>query len=355
MARQDLARSPTIVGTGLVALDVVWTLGDPRPTHYAAGGTCANVLANLAALGWTTTPLARLAEDRAGRLVRSDLARAGVRTDHLGLPTRKPTPIVVQLNDLAPEGCSTHRFIWRCPTCGRRLPRHSPVTNAVLAELTPTLPPPDVFFFDRPSPAAVRLAKVFASHGTLVVFEPSAGGGNPHFRDALAIADILKYSADRFPTLRLPAARERRLLLEVQTLGARGARYRSWAPDHEPRWTRVPAFDVTRVVDTAGCGDWTTAGIIYELGPIGRPQLASLSEQEIRQAIRHGQALAAWSLGFAGARGGNSSQTDAARRAAVDYILREGRQPRARVSGSRTSTRSRGNVVCSQCPAEPAL
>ena len=48
---------PTVVGTGLVALDVVVSGDDVK---YFAGGTCGNVLTCLSYLGWDAKPVARL-------------------------------------------------------------------------------------------------------------------------------------------------------------------------------------------------------------------------------------------------------------------------------------------------------
>ena len=77
----DLVKpAPTIVGTGLVALDVVFGIADTsRPTSKAAGGTCANVLTALSFLGWNAYPLARLGSDGASELVVQDLERWKVR------------------------------------------------------------------------------------------------------------------------------------------------------------------------------------------------------------------------------------------------------------------------------------
>jgi sugar/nucleoside kinase (ribokinase family) len=75
---------PTLVTGGFVAFDVVFGLEHPGPRIYA-GGTCGNVAATFAFLGWDASPLARLSDDAAGRVVRRDLARWGVKTQYLAL------------------------------------------------------------------------------------------------------------------------------------------------------------------------------------------------------------------------------------------------------------------------------
>jgi hypothetical protein len=53
----------TVVGSGFIALDVIE--GD-QGEHFAAGGTCGNVLSILAWLGWRSLPW-RVCNDGAGR------------------------------------------------------------------------------------------------------------------------------------------------------------------------------------------------------------------------------------------------------------------------------------------------
>ena len=111
MARKRL----TAVGTGLIALDVVYA-PDEEPRTWA-GGTCANVLAILAYLGWQAYPVGRLAGDPAGELVAKDLDRWDVRLDYLRIGSEAPTPVIVERISLTREGHPIHRFSFRCPEC----------------------------------------------------------------------------------------------------------------------------------------------------------------------------------------------------------------------------------------------
>ena len=53
----DLAvQTPVVVGTGLVALDIVINSDVHRPPQLWAGGTCGNVLTILSYLGWHAYP-----------------------------------------------------------------------------------------------------------------------------------------------------------------------------------------------------------------------------------------------------------------------------------------------------------
>lgn len=355
MHMNELVKSPKalVVGTGLVALDVIRGVSDTDRHATAAGGTCANVLASLSMLGWKSVPVARLGDDAAGQLVRDDLMASGVDVELLGLEPRKPTPIVVQLNEFGKGGELTHRFVWRCPTCGGHLPRYSPVTLPAVERTLRSYPAPDVFFFDRPSPAALKLAREYAKRDVLVVFEPSAGANSAHFAASVAVADVVKYSAERFSVLEMPPASGRRALLEVQTLGRRGLRYRDLRGARSRKWRRMAAFETVEIVDTAGCGDWTTAGIVDAFGAGGRARLLALDATALSDAITRGQAFAAWSAGFLGARGASHAQTARQCEVAVSQILREGSLP-TQIHGGERERQRRTSSVCSKCPGAAA-
>ena len=57
--------APVVVGTGLVALDVVMNSDAHQPPRLWAGGTCGNVLTSLSYLGWQAYPVSRLNKDTA--------------------------------------------------------------------------------------------------------------------------------------------------------------------------------------------------------------------------------------------------------------------------------------------------
>jgi hypothetical protein len=63
-------------------------------------------------------------------------------------------------------------------------------------------------------------------------------------------------------------------------------------------------LEVSSIKDTAGAGDWCTAGLLHHLGRSGTIGLRGIKTVELHSALRLGQALGAWSCGFEGARGG---------------------------------------------------
>jgi len=160
------------------------------------------------------------------------------------------------------------------------------------------------FFMDRLSRSALFLAKEAADVGAVVVFEPSAKSDEKLLSEALEIAHILKYSDERFA--RVPGAMERgsATLVEVQTFGANGLRYRHRLGRTVSTWKQMEAIQPDRLTDTCGSGDWCTAGLISIAAKDGRKGLIACGEDGLVDALRFGQKLAAWNVGFEGARGG---------------------------------------------------
>lgn len=198
-----------------------------------------------------------------------------------------------------------HTFSWRCPTCGSRLPGYKPVLATAARDIAGRLGSPRVFFFDRVSRGSILLAGEAAAPGRRSSSSPSSIGHPGLFREAWQLADVVKFSHERLQDF--PADMESldggRLVIE--TLGREGLRYRSRLPGSATTgWRRMGALDGEDVKDTAGAGDWCTAGIVHALLGGSNTGLSRTTADQLRDAIRYGQALAAWNCGFEGARGG---------------------------------------------------
>ena len=297
------SEAPSIIGTGLIALDVVIHGNDYRLSQRWAGGTCGNVLIILSYLGWSAYPVSRLNGETASRRVLRDLKRWKVNLDFAKLAPRVNTPIIIHKILADGSGEAIHRFSLKCLNCGAWLPTYRPITSASAQSVSAKLCRPNVFFFDRVSRGSIMLAEVCAKQGALIVFEPSSLGDPKLFSEALSLSHIIKYSKERMDSSTEIRAND--ALLEIQTLGTRGLRYRSSLPSAKTRgWQHVNACKVSEVKDTAGAGDWCTAGIIHRLASQGLSEFKKTSGNELQNSIRFGQALAAWTCSFEGARGG---------------------------------------------------
>lgn len=339
---------PRLVSTGFIALDIVIGLDDPHAPRFYAGGTTGNVTAALAYLGWQTMPISRLAEDEAGQFVKSDLERWGVDTKYLSGNFPSPTPIVIEKIFRGKDGSPKHRFLWTCPDCGTYLPSYRPVLVETVQSLKDDMPRASAFFTDRVSRSILNLAEHCKKGGAVVVFEPSGVGDPALFTEMVQICDVLKYSDQRaksFSDLLVDNGAQ----LEVQTLGDEGLRFLLRGRRKTKTWAALSSFDVD-VKDTAGAGDWTTAGLIHQLFGDGREALKSLTKSNVTEAFHYGQALAAVNCQFEGARGAMYQVPRQRFLDKVRELIREGSRGRSLVKvESPTVGRVVPTKVCPHC------
>ena len=295
---------PKVVGAGLIALDFVIGSDAEAPIRHWAGGTCGNVLSILAYLNWDAYPIARMNGDVASQHVCADMERWGVHLDWIDCAPTTHSPIVVHRIQRDKDGRSAHRFSWMCPNCGECLPAFKPITVDAVEQIKPTLVGTSAFFFDRLSRGTLMLAAEAAAGGAVVVFEPSGRGNAKLLAEALRVSHVVKYAGDRLSSL--PGMMEDgcATLLEIQTLGTQGLRYRHRLGRGTSNWIHLKSVAAPRVVDACGSGDWCTAGLISKAAVAGWEGLRCSGAQGVRSALQYGQALAAWNCGFEGARGG---------------------------------------------------
>lgn len=339
--KKPYTKVPRIFGTGLMALDLVIGTDPNEPVRQWAGGTCNNVLTILSFLGWEAYPIGRLNGDSAANRMRSDLSEWGVKLDFTRQSPLSHTPIVTHQIKLDSDGNGLHRFSMTCPNCGAWLPNYSAVVADAALRVCEKIIKPSVFFFDRVSRGALILAADSKQKGAVVVFEPSASANPKQMHEALGLADIVKYSSDKTRELISSMCSRRPGLLEIQTMGKDGLKYRSILPDAKScGWRRLGPYSKLRVADAAGAGDWTTAGIIEKLCTQGISEFRRTKRVDLINALLNGQALAAWNCGFEGARGGMYSTSRKKFRQHIkrirqgDYVKEQGHSSSAQGASS---------------------
>ncbi len=295
---------PKAFGVGLIALDLVMGADPSSPVRSWAGGTCGNVMSILAYLGWDAFPIARMNGDPASERVRADMMRWGVRLDFSNCAPTSHTPIIIQEIRRSRDGTATHRFSWACPRCGQWLPGFKSVTMGAIETVAPHLPGAAVFFMDRLSRAGLSLGAQAAKQGAVVVFEPSGTSDPKLFQEAIQLAHVVKYADQRLATASGAMEAGTNTILEIQTLGAKGLQFRHRLGRGASKWMHLDAVAAPRVSDTCGSGDWCTAGLLAKLAVGGQEPIRGAGTEGIRDALRYGQALAAWNCAFEGARGG---------------------------------------------------
>lgn len=292
------------IGTGLVALDVILNGKPETPAKFFAGGSCGNVITILSYLGWDTYPVARLANNTATKEIENDLKLWNVHTSLLTKTIDGRTPIIIHRILKDKEGNPKHRFEFRDPDSGKWLPSYKPVLNKELENITDKQPKKvNVFYFDRINRGAIELAKKNKEFGAVVFFEPSSIGQNlKQFQECLEVADVIKFSSERIPNYHelFPI---QQVPLEIETLGSKGLRYRFSLSKKAKNWHNINSFKITHLVDSAGAGDWCSAGIINKIALSGIESFQSLDKIKLKSALNYGQALGALNCYFEGARG----------------------------------------------------
>lgn len=346
--KKNLKDKPSVFGTGLLALDIVFNTERINEPKFYAGGTCGNVLSILSYMGWQAYPIARLNGDLASQHILEDLKRCGVRLEFTSCKPLCDTPVIIQKIKQSKSGQGQHRFHFRCPKCGTPYPTYKPVFASTMREIIPKIKMPKVFFFDRVSRSALVLARACADKGVLVVFEPCAIGDHSFFKEALNVAHILKYSNHRIQGIPKIQTKKTNLMLEIETQGFEGLRFRNMLETNcKKEWQHLAAYEVKKVKDAAGSGDWCTASIISMVGRNGLAGFRKVTNAKLIEALRYGQAAAAWNCGFEGARGGMQSRSLRAFEAGVKRIM-EGSVPTLRATNS--DTRGLKDIFKRLCP-----
>ena len=339
---------PKVFGTGLIALDLVVGPDPESPVRSWAGGTCGNVVSILAYLGWDAYPVARMNEDVASNRVRADMRRWGIHADWASCAPTTHTPMIVQKIRRRRDGRTDHRFSWSCPHCGKWLPPFKAITVDAAERVKRELDGASVFFMDRLSRGILALAAEASARGALVVFEPSSKSTNKLMAEAVEVAHVVKYADHRLPNFPRVMGSDSAVLLEVQTLGHRGLKYRHRLGRGVSRWMHLKAIPAPRLADTCGAGDWCTAGLIVKSMVGGQEGFRRTGALGVRSALRYGQTLAAWNCGFEGARGGMYAVSRRVFKSQISGLLNGRLDPIANTPVESASTQG---VTCPACPS----
>ncbi len=287
------------VGTGFVALDIVMNGHPQNPIGIWVGGSCGNVLTILAYLGWLTFPIARIGNDLAGEIMVNELNYWNVKTNLLSISDDMKTPLVIQKNRAKKDGSLSHTYDFYCPHCQHRLPPYKPALLKSVDMITELQRTSEYFYFDRVQPSSIKLAKAYKKNGAIIFFEPSGINNLDLFKECLEISDIVKISVDRVDRSR-ELIQQTNIPLTVVTLGDQGLQYKL---GDQKSWEQLDPYNIKHSQDTAGAGDWCSAGIIHSFFKLGIREINSASRSSIEDCLMFGQAMGALNCYYQGARG----------------------------------------------------
>ncbi|MFT3827899.1 MAG: PfkB family carbohydrate kinase [Chitinophagaceae bacterium] len=294
-------QKPVCIGIGLLALDVMLNGDDNETPQLFAGGSCGNVLSILAFFGWNSFPIARFSNIQATGEVLNDLKRWDIHREFVFVEKSGSTPIIIHRIFKDKNGDVRHKFEFKNPNTKTWFPQYKSIVREVVNQITTRQAKAEVFYLDRVSRAALDLAAYYKSEGAMIFFEPSSIKDDKQFQEALELCDIIKFSSERVNSF-AENYPEKKAYLEIETLGSDGLRYRT-KKSKKNGWTFLPTTKIALVADSAGAGDWCSAGIIHTLGTFGVQGLKRASIADIEEALTVGQLLGAANCLFKGARG----------------------------------------------------
>lgn len=276
-----------VTGTGFTVLDRI--LLDGTHLRDSLGGSCGNVLLTLAMLGRSVAPILSLGDDEVGRRLARDFARAGADVGCVRLRPNERSPVLIHEIESA---TGEHSFRWPEGDVGSG--RYVPINAADLDASRSVIARGAVFYADRLSGTVLDAMRIAWESGAIIFYEPSDMPDEGMLRQALAMASLLKCSADRLGTrlADLPFDGVR-----ILTKGAEGL-----SIDDGSETISCPAVEVVRVLDACGSGDLVSVSVIDHLLK-GRRDGGRLRSKGILDGIRAGQKLASENCRYPGARG----------------------------------------------------
>ena len=287
-------KNPVCIGSGLIALDVIFSEKAKQP-NFLAGGSCGNVLTVLSYMGWNSFPVARLGKDIEGKRIVEDMKEWKVKTKFIETESGTNSPRIIEriFSGKNPK----HRFYTKCDH-GNWLPNRKPFLLKTLATIQNQIPKSNVFYFDRASPSALELAQNLKKQGSIIFFEPPKFlPDDKNFMKCLQIADIVKHCYDQGKETEQS---DIKIPLEIRTMGEDGLQYCARILKQRT-WKKIDAFPASNLVDAAGSGDWLSAGLIHVL--FQNKSKFAPTQKKLEFALRFGQALASLNCNFVGARG----------------------------------------------------
>lgn len=296
------AKQPSCVGTGLISLDVVLNGSPKTPAKFFTGGSCGNVLTILSYLGWKSFPVAKFLNNHTTKALLSDLRKWNVDLKLISEDINGNTPIIIHRIFKDRSGKSKHKFEFTNPFTHKLLPRYRPLNVSNIQDIIKDLPNTDCFYFDRVSRATLEIVKYYKKQGVIIFYEPSSIAKEKLISEFIPFIDIVKYSKDRISNFEETFS-DHAIPLIIETLGKDGLQYKKYRQFKINKWEKVSGYKIDGVVDAAGAGDWTSAGILDGIIQLGNKKIEKISDIQLRRILEYAQKLGALNCVFDGARG----------------------------------------------------
>lgn len=320
----------TIICCGQFNFDAIWKryfddkgrkLRDELHTEEI-GGTAGNVACMTAYLGWKSYPLLKVGTYPQDIQTRKDFERYGCDTSlvltadganvtlyetfhHLDAQGNnlRHTAETVKLwkekkNKEVKEGAPIRTFSkTHAPFSG--FPRVRTVGVKEVPAFVEQLGfVPDVYFFDSEAAGWRELGRALREKGALVYFEAELNGKNlKEMLPGMRVADIVKFSDEHVENYSF--VEELKDKLVIQTMGGKGVRFNLCGKG----WQYIQPVINEHVVDTEGCGDWTSATFLTGLMKRDCLKMEKITEEVIRESLMEAQQMASKNVSYFGSKG----------------------------------------------------
>ena len=309
---KHMLMKPTILGAGVFNFDTIIRRDYPESfvpgkrnrftetvVDEEIGGTCGNVMCLMAYFGWHAYPIARFDDSLQGMQSKIDLERYGCDTRFVTCTPEGGTNLLTITHQLDKDGkpCKKHS---RRHAPGSGFPRDKTILKNEAADFLAGLDfTPDIFFYDDAKAGLREIGQELRKHGTLVFFEPGRiNDGNIRANlNCMKASDIIKFSDENVKDVSFSDELSDKLV--IQTMGSEGVRFRL----HGGSWIKLAPVVNEHVVDTDGCGDWTSAAFIAALSKHGCLKYDALTEDIVMECLSEAQEYASRNVEYMGTKG----------------------------------------------------
>lgn len=267
------------------------------------GSNPGNVMCILGWFGWDSYPIALFDDSEEGLKMTSDMKRYGCNTRFVTNTPDGGTNLLKVTHGLDENGNPKRTFSKRHAP-GSGFPRDKAFTvmgkDATLPEFIAKLDfLPDVYFYESTTPAWRNLGEWMHERGVLVYYEMQRMYLKefPKYLKCMKVSDIIKFSDEVAEDVSFVDEFKDKLF--IQTLGSNGVRFNLCGQG----WVTLPPVLNDNIVDTEGCGDWTTASFINALGKRGKVKFADLTADLVSECLMEAQEYASRNASYLGTKG----------------------------------------------------
>ncbi len=316
MNMKEMKKNLSVMGAGPLTFDVIVKREYPegfvpgkrnkfedRVMIQELGSNTGNVMCILGYFGWDSYPIALLGDDAEGLQMKKDFERYHCNTRFVTNTKEGGSNMFTITHKLDNDGNPVKSF-GRRHAPGSGFPRDKALSvvgkDATLPKFIEALDfLPDVYFFSNGGAGWRDLGKYMRNKGVLVYYELQSMGGKEMnaVLKCMKEADIAKFSDETVKDVSFVDELKDKLV--IQTLGENGARFNFCGKG----WVTLPPVLNENVVDTEGCGDWTTASFINALGKRGVLKLKDMTEAVVKKCLEEAQQYASRNVSYLGTKG----------------------------------------------------